>query len=43
MMNRCILNPIEGPELADNDPRMHALEAYILAQRRGKALDAGKH
>jgi thiosulfate dehydrogenase len=43
MVNWCILNPLEGKELADNDPRMHALEAYILAQRRGKALDAGKH
>jgi thiosulfate dehydrogenase len=43
MVNWCILNPLEGKELAANDPRMVALEAYILAQRRGVALEAGKH
>jgi thiosulfate dehydrogenase len=43
MVNWCILNPLEGKELTPDDPRMHALEAYILAQRRGKPLDAGKH
>jgi thiosulfate dehydrogenase len=43
MVNWCILNPLEGKELAADDPRMHALEAYILAQRKGKALEAGKH
>jgi thiosulfate dehydrogenase len=43
MVNWCILNPLEGKELTADDPRMHALEAYILSQRRGKALDAGKH
>jgi len=43
MVNWCILNPLEGKELAHDDARMKALEAYILAQRRGKALDAGKH
>jgi thiosulfate dehydrogenase len=43
MVNWCILNPLEGVELAENDPRMKALEAYILAQRKGVALEAGKH
>jgi thiosulfate dehydrogenase len=43
MVNWCILNPLEGKELAADDPRMLALEAYILAQRRGKPLEAGKH
>jgi thiosulfate dehydrogenase len=43
MVNWCILNPLEGPELAENDPRMKALEAYILASRKGVALEAGKH
>lgn len=43
MVNWCILNPLEGKELAPDDSRMQALEAYILAQRRGKPLDAGKH
>jgi thiosulfate dehydrogenase len=43
MANWCILNPMEGKELAEDDERMKALEAYILAERRGKALEAGKH
>jgi thiosulfate dehydrogenase len=43
MVNWCILNPLEGKELPDNDPRLKALEAYILAKRSGVALEAGKH
>lgn len=43
MVNWCILNPLEGPELPHDDDRMRALEAYILSQRAGKTLDAGKH
>jgi thiosulfate dehydrogenase len=43
MVNWCILNPLEGTELALNDPRLVALEAYILSQRAGKPLEAGKH
>jgi thiosulfate dehydrogenase len=43
MVNWCILNPLEGPELAHDDPRMKALEVYILAQRAGKPIEAGKH
>jgi thiosulfate dehydrogenase len=43
MVNWCIINPLEGPELAFNDPKMVALEAYILSQRAGKPLEAGKH
>ncbi len=43
MVNWCILNPLEGPELAADDDRMRALEAYILAQRAGTPLWAGKH
>lgn len=43
MVNWCILNPLEGPELAHDDPKMKALEAYIFAQRAGTALEAGKH
>ena len=43
MINWCIENPLEGPKLADNDPKMKALEAYILDQRKGVALEAGKH
>jgi hypothetical protein len=43
MVNWCILNPLEGKELAADDAMMVALEAYILAQRAGKPLAAGKH
>ena len=33
----------EGQALAYDDPRMVALEAYILTRRAGKPLEAGKH
>jgi len=43
MINWCIENPVKGKPLADDDPRLRALEAFILAQRKGAALDYGKH
>jgi thiosulfate dehydrogenase len=43
MINWCIEHPVRGKKLADDDPKMKALEAYILAQRKGVALDYGKH
>jgi thiosulfate dehydrogenase len=43
MVNWCIENPLEGTKLADDDPRMRALEAYILSKRTGVAIEAGKH
>jgi hypothetical protein len=43
MINWCIGNPVRGKPLHDDDPRLKALEAYILAQRKGVALDYGKH
>jgi thiosulfate dehydrogenase len=43
MVNWCILNPLEGKELADNDPKLRALEAYILNSRTGTAIAVGKH
>lgn len=43
MANWCIQNPLEGEPLAADDPRMLALEAYMLSQRAGKTLEAGKH
>jgi thiosulfate dehydrogenase len=43
MINWCIENPVRGKPLADDDPRLKALEAYIIAQRKGVALDYGKH
>ena len=43
MINWCIQNPTRGKPLADDDPKLKALEAYILAQRNGVALAFGKH
>jgi hypothetical protein len=43
MINWCIENPLEGPVLDHDDPRMKALEAYILSTRKGKTLEPGKH
>jgi thiosulfate dehydrogenase len=43
MTNWCIQNPLEGEPLAADDPRMLALESYMLSQRAGKALESGKH
>jgi len=43
MINWCIEHPVRGKPLASDDPKMRALEAYILAQRKGKALDYGRH
>jgi len=43
MINWCIENPLEGKKLADDDPQMKALEAYILSQRAGKTIEPGTH
>jgi thiosulfate dehydrogenase len=43
MVNWCIENPLEGKVLADDDPRMKALEAYILVKRGKVPLEPGKH
>ncbi|HEY0250312.1 MAG TPA: hypothetical protein VGC41_02255 [Kofleriaceae bacterium] len=43
MINWCIENPVKGKPMTDDDPKLRALEAYILAQRKGTALDYGKH
>jgi len=43
MINWCIENPVKGKALDPNDPKLRALEAYILAQRKGVPLDYGKH
>ncbi len=43
MINWCIEHPVRGKPMAADDPKMRALEAYILAQRKGKSLDYGKH
>jgi thiosulfate dehydrogenase len=43
MINWCIRNPLEGQELAADDPRMFQIQAYITHERRGVKLDPGKH
>jgi thiosulfate dehydrogenase len=43
MINWCIQNPLEGETLALDDDRMIALEAYATWERRGVALEPGKH
>ena len=43
MINWCIQHPVRGQVMDSEDPRMRALEAYILAQRKGKTLEYGKH
>ncbi len=43
MINWCILNPLEGDMLALDDPRMIAMEAYVVYERRGVKLNPGKH
>jgi thiosulfate dehydrogenase len=43
MINWCIEHPVRGKRMDADDPRMRALEAYILAQRTGTKLSYGKH
>jgi cytochrome c len=43
MINWCIEHPLRGTPMAADDPRMRALEAYIVAQRAGTPLAYGKH
>jgi len=43
MINWCIENPVKGKTLSGDDPKLRALEAYILAQRKDVPLTYGKH
>jgi len=43
MINWCIQNPLEGQPLALDDPTMVALQTYIAHERRGVAMEPGKH
>jgi cytochrome c len=43
MINWCIRNPLEGEDLKADDPKMIALQAYIMHERRGVKLEPGKH
>ena len=42
MINWCIQHPVRGAKLAEDDPRMRALEAYILSARKGTPLNYGR-
>ena len=43
MINWCIEHPVRGKALDSDDPKLRAIEAYILAQRKGVTLEFGKH
>jgi len=43
MINWCIENPLKGKPLAENDPVLRSVEAYILSTRKGTPLEPGKH
>lgn len=43
MINWCLRNPLEGKELAADNPKMVAIEAYVHWERRGVPLEPGKH
>jgi len=43
MFNWCLINPLEGEEMAADDPRMIAMQAYVYKERRGVKLEPGKH
>ena len=43
MINWCLMNPLEGQKLELDDKKMIALEAYATYERRGVALEPGKH
>ncbi|MCB9649356.1 MAG: hypothetical protein H6730_22545 [Deltaproteobacteria bacterium] len=43
MINWCLEHPVRAQPMAEDDPRLRAMEAYIIAQRRGVKLDYNKH
>ena len=43
MINWCVENPVRGEPLASDGLKMRALEAYIMAQRKGVEMNYGKH
>jgi thiosulfate dehydrogenase len=42
MINWCIENPVRGKKLDTDSAEMRALEAYIMAQRKGVEMNYGK-
>jgi thiosulfate dehydrogenase len=43
MINWCLEHPVRAKPMAADDPRMRAMEAYIVSQRAGTELKYGKH
>jgi thiosulfate dehydrogenase len=43
MINWCIRNPLQGQPLALDDPKLTAIQSYVVWERRGAALTPGKH
>ena len=43
MFNWCLQQPLQGKPLALDDPRLVAMQAYAMYERRGVALAPGKH
>jgi len=43
MIDWCVENPVRGKHMDPNGPKMRALEAYIMAQRKGVEMNYGKH
>lgn len=43
MINWCLQNALRAPQMDADDPRMRAMEAYIISQRTGTKLIYGKH
>jgi thiosulfate dehydrogenase len=43
MINWCLEHPVRAPKMDADDPRMRAMEAYIVSQRTGTTLSYGKH
>ncbi|MBN2023596.1 MAG: hypothetical protein JW809_12495 [Pirellulales bacterium] len=43
MINWCVENPVRGKALNPDGATMRALEAYIMAERKGVEMNYGKH
>lgn len=43
MINWCVENPVRGQRLEPDGATMRALEAYIMAERKGVSMNYGKH
>src|SRR5262245_10391989 len=43
MINWCLEHPVRARAMDADDPRMRAMEAYIISQRTGTTMAYGKH